>query len=108
MQAPPLSPSSRGAAHDGQKWPLARRRSTAVAHTRQPLGGNPGRLASGVTSGVTEPWWKTGVVYQIYPRSFADTDGDGFGDLEGIRRRLDHLVWLGVDAIWLSPIFRSP
>jgi alpha-glucosidase len=47
-------------------------------------------------------------VYQIYPRSFADTDGDGIGDLEGVRRRLDHLVWLGVDAIWLSPIFRSP
>ena len=54
------------------------------------------------------PWWKTAVVYQIYPRSFADTDGDGVGDLEGIRRHLDHLAWLGVDAIWLSPFFRSP
>jgi alpha-glucosidase len=54
------------------------------------------------------PWWRSAVIYQIYPRSFADTDGDGIGDLEGIRRRLDHLVWLGVDAIWLSPIFRSP
>ncbi len=54
------------------------------------------------------PWWRSGVVYQIYPRSFLDTDGDGVGDLEGIRRRLDHLVWLGVDAVWLSPIFRSP
>src|SRR5262245_12568439 len=54
------------------------------------------------------PWWRSGVIYQIYPRSFADTDGDGIGDLEGIRRRLDHLVWLGIDAIWLSPIFRSP
>jgi len=54
------------------------------------------------------PWWRSGVVYQIYPRSFADTDGDGVGDLEGIRQRLDHLAWLGVDAIWLSPIFRSP
>jgi alpha-glucosidase len=54
------------------------------------------------------PWWRSGVVYQIYPRSFADTDGDGVGDLEGIRRRLDHLVWLGVDAVWLSPVFRSP
>jgi hypothetical protein len=53
-------------------------------------------------------WWRSGVVYQIYPRSFADTDGDGVGDLEGIRQRLDHLTWLGVDAIWLSPIFRSP
>jgi alpha-glucosidase len=55
-----------------------------------------------------EPWWKSAVVYQIYPRSFRDTDGDGVGDLEGIRRGLDHLAWLGVDAIWLSPIFPSP
>ncbi len=55
-----------------------------------------------------EPWWKSAVVYQIYPRSFCDTDGDGVGDLEGIRRRLDHLVWLGVDALWISPFFRSP
>ncbi len=47
-------------------------------------------------------------MYQIYPRSFCDTDGDGVGDLEGVRRRLDHLVWLGVDAIWLSPFYRSP
>jgi alpha-glucosidase len=57
---------------------------------------------------VEAPWWQSGVVYQIYPRSFGDTDGDGVGDLEGVRRRLDHLVWLGVDAIWLSPIFPSP
>jgi alpha-glucosidase len=48
------------------------------------------------------------VIYQIYPRSFMDSNGDGVGDLEGIRRRLDHLVWLGVDALWLSPIFPSP
>ena len=53
-------------------------------------------------------WWKHGVVYQIYPRSFMDSDGDGVGDLEGIRARLDHLAWLGIDAIWLSPIFPSP
>src|SRR3712207_5372302 len=55
-----------------------------------------------------QPWWRSGVVYQIYPRSFLDTDGDGVGDLEGIRRRLDYLQWLGVDAIWLSPIYPSP
>jgi alpha-glucosidase len=53
-------------------------------------------------------WWRSAVVYQIYPRSFADSDGDGVGDLNGIRRRLDHLAWLGVDAVWLSPIFPSP
>ena len=57
---------------------------------------------------MSAPWWRGGVVYQIYPRSFLDTDGDGVGDLEGIRRRLDYLAWLGVDAIWLSPVFRSP
>ncbi len=56
----------------------------------------------------TRPWWQTGTVYQIYPRSFADSDGDGVGDLRGIVDHLDHLAWLGVDAIWLSPIFRSP
>ncbi|MCU1353720.1 MAG: putative glycosyl hydrolase, family 13 [Acidimicrobiales bacterium] len=54
------------------------------------------------------PWWQSSVVYQIYPRSFADADGNGIGDLEGIRSRLDHLSWLGVDAIWLSPFYRSP
>jgi alpha-glucosidase len=54
------------------------------------------------------PWWMGAVVYQIYPRSFADSDGDGVGDLDGIRRHLDHLVWLGIDAIWLSPFYRSP
>ena len=53
-------------------------------------------------------WWQTGVVYQVYPRSFQDSNGDGIGDLRGIIARLDHFVWLGVDAIWLSPIFRSP
>lgn len=53
----------------------------------------------------SRPWWEAGVIYQIYPRSFQDSDGDGVGDLEGIRRRLDHVTALGVDAIWISPIF---
>jgi alpha-glucosidase len=53
-------------------------------------------------------WWKRGIVYQIYPRSFQDTNADGVGDLQGIRRRLDYLNWLDVDALWLSPIFPSP
>ncbi|WP_158865876.1 glycoside hydrolase family 13 protein [Leifsonia sp. AG29] len=58
--------------------------------------------------GSDDPWWRSAVVYQIYPRSFADSDGDGIGDLEGIRKRLDHLQGLGVDVIWLSPIYASP
>jgi len=53
-------------------------------------------------------WWTGAVVYQIYPRSFADSDGDGIGDLGGIRQRLDHLVDLGVDVVWLSPVYVSP
>ncbi|WP_425098602.1 alpha-amylase family glycosyl hydrolase [Tropicibacter sp. S64] len=53
-------------------------------------------------------WWKTGIIYQIYPRSFQDHDGDGIGDLRGIESRLDYLVDLGIDAIWISPIFTSP
>ena len=53
-------------------------------------------------------WWQTGVIYQVYPRSFQDTNGDGIGDLKGIERRLDYLAGLGVDAIWISPIYPSP
>jgi len=53
-------------------------------------------------------WWQKGVLYEIYPRSFQDSNGDGIGDIEGIRRRLDYLVWLGIDAVWLTPIYRSP
>jgi len=54
------------------------------------------------------PWWKTGIIYQIYPRSFADSNHDGIGDLNGICSHLDYLAWLGVDAIWISPIYPSP
>jgi alpha-glucosidase len=53
-------------------------------------------------------WWQTSVIYQIYPRSFQDSDGDGVGDLRGIIKRLPYLTELGVDALWLSPVFRSP
>ncbi|MCS0494809.1 alpha-amylase family glycosyl hydrolase [Ancylobacter sp. MQZ15Z-1] len=53
-------------------------------------------------------WWQRGIFYQVYPRSFQDTNGNGIGDLEGIRERLDYLVELGIDAIWISPIYPSP
>ncbi|MBE7217918.1 MAG: DUF3459 domain-containing protein [Caulobacteraceae bacterium] len=59
-------------------------------------------------TGAAVPWWRSGVVYQVYPRSFQDSDGDGIGDLPGVERRLDHLAELGVDAVWLSPIYPSP
>jgi alpha-glucosidase len=53
-------------------------------------------------------WWKSAVIYQVYPRSFQDSNGDGVGDLAGVKQRLDYLSWLGVDALWLSPFYRSP
>lgn len=53
-------------------------------------------------------WWQRGIIYQVYPRSFMDSNGDGVGDLAGLIARLDYLRWLGVDAIWLSPIYPSP
>ena len=56
----------------------------------------------------SSPWWKGATIYQIYPRSFLDSNGDGIGDLNGIRRKLDHVASLNVDAIWLSPFFTSP
>ena len=53
-------------------------------------------------------WWKEGVVYQIYPRSFMDSNGDGIGDLAGITRKADYIASLGVDIVWLNPVYRSP
>lgn len=55
-----------------------------------------------------QPWWRDAVIYQIYPRSFMDANGDGMGDLAGVTRRLDYLAGLGIDALWLSPFYRSP
>jgi len=66
--------------------------------------GHPRELASAPGS----EWWRSAVIYQIYPRSFADASGDGIGDLAGITQRLESLANLGVDAVWLSPFFRSP
>jgi len=53
-------------------------------------------------------WWQKGIIYQVYPRSFQDSNGDGIGDLQGIINRLDYFEWLGIDAIWISPIYPSP
>ncbi|WP_415950723.1 glycoside hydrolase family 13 protein [Streptomyces sp. KLOTTS4A1] len=61
-----------------------------------------------MTSELSADWWRDAVIYQVYPRSFADADGDGMGDLEGVRSRLPYLRELGVDAVWLSPFYASP
>ena len=87
------------------KPPGARRQ--APGHCR-PL---PGQARLGyvpLMSSDLRPWWQSAVVYQIYPRSFQDSNSDGIGDLPGITRRLDYLSWLGVSAIWVSPIYPSP
>jgi hypothetical protein len=56
----------------------------------------------------TNPWWKGAVLYQIYPRSFLDTNADGIGDLPGITKQLEYVASIGVDGVWISPFFRSP
>jgi alpha-glucosidase len=66
------------------------------------------RAAGRETRGTPNLWWQRGTIYQVYPRSFMDSDGDGVGDLRGIISRLDYLRWLGLDAVWISPIFPSP
>ncbi len=77
------------------------------------LGCTLGALSSGQSqaqsSGTSaDPWWKHAVIYEIYPRSFQDSNGDGLGDLNGITKRLDYLQDLGVDAIWIAPLYPSP
>ncbi|WBM79764.1 alpha-glucosidase [Cryobacterium breve] len=83
---------------------------TEITETATPLIESPGTSsgASPADAGTAAPWWTSGVVYQVYPRSFADADGDGIGDLAGIRGRLDYLAELGIDALWLSPVYPSP
>ncbi|GHI51961.1 hypothetical protein Srubr_18070 [Streptomyces rubradiris] len=68
----------------------------------------PARHSSAVTVADRRDWWRDAVIYQVYPRSFADGNGDGMGDLEGVRSRLPYLRDLGVDAVWLSPFYASP
>src|SRR6202049_2335529 len=65
-------------------------------------------FVSGSAPAIDNTWWKHAVIYEIYPRSFQDSNGDGVGDLNGITRRLDYLQSLGVDAIWIAPMYPSP
>jgi len=69
---------------------------------------NPSPRTDITANGYTRKWWKEAVVYQIYPRSFKDSDGDGIGDLKGIISKLDYIKSLGVDVVWLNPIYSSP
>lgn len=79
---------------------------TSAEQERQQNGVQRNTAAEG--RGDAGNWWKEAVVYQIYPRSFQDSNGDGIGDLKGITSRLDYLKELGIDVIWLSPVYQSP
>lgn len=85
--------------------------STRNSHGRWTVVAGPARTAvasrAGENAGVTD-WWRDAVIYQVYLKSFADSDGDGLGDLDGLTARLDHLVGLGVDGLWLNPCYPSP
>ena len=63
---------------------------------------------SGQPGSGTSPWWRDAVCYEIHPRAFADSDGDGIGDLPGVTSRLPYVAGLGVDAVWLTPFYPSP
>ena len=72
------------------------------------VGHNAGAISTTIVARTSDAWWKSAVVYQIYPRSFSDSNGDGIGDLLGVIDRVDYLVDLGIDVVWLSPVFLSP
>ena len=83
------------------------RRYAAVREAARCGRGRPAPQRAGEAP-TRDPWWKNAVIYEIYPRSFQDSNGDGVGDLNGITERLDYLRDLGVDAIWISPMYPSP
>lgn len=70
--------------------------------------GSSGAVNTSTSNGVAKAWWKENSVYQIYPPSFKDSNGDGIGDLQGVISKLDYIQGLGVDIVWLNPIFKSP
>ena len=81
----------------------------AIAHTTSAQTSAPTSIAQSEKDQPTGPeWWRHAVIYEIYPRSFQDSDGDGVGDIKGITSRLDYLHDLGIDAIWITPMYPSP
>src|SRR5215213_6484727 len=101
---PLSSPHPRGSGSNGSGSNRGRRVNSV------PVPGGAFRVRCGAMEDETTraSWWRDGVLYQIYPRSFGDSDGDGIGDLRGILARLEHLEWLGIDGIWLNPTMPSP
>src|SRR5690349_12064248 len=87
---------------------LRTRRATACISLSSMGASSPTRRIRQTAAVTARDWWKSAVVYQVYPRSFADSDGDGVGDIRGIIGKLDYLERLGVDVVWLSPVYRSP
>jgi len=79
-----------------------------VPATRRPLEASDSASRTAGAAALSRPWWRTAVIYEVYLRSFADGDGDGTGDLAGVRSRLPYLSALGVDAIWFTPWYVSP
>ena len=88
-------------------WP-ARSRAADLSKTGHLTGMNMSMNPSRCFHAADKDWWRGAVIYQIYPRSYQDSNGDGIGDLKGITARLPHVAALGVDAIWISPFFTSP
>ncbi len=89
-------------------WALAVFLGIAVVTTQAQIAATTPQSATQPNTSAESNWWRNAVIYEIYPRSFQDTNGDGIGDLNGITQRLDYLQQLGVDAIWLTPVYPSP
>src|SRR5579863_1013185 len=86
----------------------ARAAARALLYVASCLAAGAGVASGQEAAPAAVPWWRNAVIYEIYPRSFQDSNGDGIGDLNGIAQRLDYLESLGVDAIWIAPMYPSP